>query len=311
MKFDRPIPVRELAESLGARLLGNAELQATGINEIHKVEPGDITFVDAPKYYRKALHSAADIILIDREQPCPDGKALLVCPQPFDAYDRLVRTHRPHRPLNALQAPEARIHPEAVVEPGVVIGPEVHIGAGSYIQSGVVLRGQCRIGAGVVIQSGTVVGADAFYFQKNADGSYRRWHTAGRVLIEDEVFIGANCTICAGVSGDTVIGRGSKLDCQVHVGHGVVIGKNCLIAGQVGIGGKATLEDGVVLYGQVGLAPRIRIGAGAVVGAQSGVSKDLPGGKVYFGSPADELRTKQRELAALRQLPLWLEKNRK
>jgi len=126
------------------------------------------------------------------------------------------------------------------------------------------------------------------------------------VIIENQVDIGAGCTIAKGVSGDTIIGEGSKLDCQIHIGHGAVIGKNCLFAGQVGIGGKTVIEDNVVLYGQVGVAQAIRIGKGALVSAKAGVSKDLEGGKAYFGVPADEARTKYRELAALRQLPEFM-----
>lgn len=126
------------------------------------------------------------------------------------------------------------------------------------------------------------------------------------MVIEDHVEIGAGCTINKGVSGDTVIGEGTKLDCQVHVGHGAVIGKNCLIAGQVGIGGKTTIEDDVVLYGQVGVVQAVRIGKGAIVSAGAGVSKDLEGGKTYFGSPAEESGVRYRELAALRHLPEFL-----
>ena len=150
-------------------------------------------------------------------------------------------------------------------------------------------------------QAGTVIGTDAFYFKRHPD-RYDKWHTCGRVIIEDHVDIGAGCTINRGVSGDTVIGAGSKLDCLIHIGHGAVLGKRCLLAGQVGVGGKAILEDGVVLYGQVGVAHGVRIGAGAVVSAKSGVSKDLEGGKTYFGAPAEEIRVKQREMATLRML---------
>ena len=122
------------------------------------------------------------------------------------------------------------------------------------------------------------------------------------MIIEDRVDIGAACTISKGVSGDTIIGEGSKLDCQVHIGHGVIVGKNCLFAAQVGIGGKTVIEDNVTLYGQVGVAQSIRIGAKAIVLAKSGVSKTLEGGKTYFGAPAIEARQYYREMAAVRML---------
>jgi UDP-3-O-[3-hydroxymyristoyl] glucosamine N-acyltransferase len=166
------------------------------------------------------------------------------------------------------------------------------------------------IGDNVVIGANSIIGSDAFYFKKTDEGSFKPWRSGGRVIIHNDVHIGAGCTIAKGVSGDTVIGKGSKLDCQIHIGHGVVIGENCLFAAQVGIGGKTIVEDNVVLYGQVGIAQALHIGAGAVVLAKSGVSKSLDGGKTYFGIPADEVREKYKELAALRQLPDFLKKNR-
>jgi UDP-3-O-[3-hydroxymyristoyl] glucosamine N-acyltransferase len=310
MKFPHPIPVRELASMTGAALFGDDALLATGINEIHKVEPGDVTFVDAPKYYRKSLGSAATIIFINQKTDCPPGKALLICENPFEAYDGLVRKFRPFLPLTATVSDSANIHPSAVIEPGVVIGHHVVIGPGCYIQANAFIGDYTILRKNVSVGAGAILGTDAFYFQKTPSGM-KKWRSGGRVIIEENADIGAGCTINKGVSGDTVIGAGSKLDCQVHVGHGAVIGKNCLIAGQVGIGGKAIIEDNVVLYGQVGVAQRVRIGEGAVVSAKSGVSKDLEGGKAYFGIPAAEIRERQRELAALRMLPDLLKESGK
>lgn len=305
MKFLQPIPVKEIARKIGATLIGDDTLLASGINEIHKVEPGDIMFVDNQKYFKKALDSAATIIILNEKTDCPPGKALLVCENPFEAYDGLVREFRPFRPLSETISESAFIHPSAVIEPGVIIGQQVVIGRNCYLQANAYIGDFTHIGSHVTIQAGAIIGTDAFYFQKNPDG-FKKWRSGGRVVIEDHVDIGAGCTINRGVSGDTVIGEGTKIDCQVHIGHGAVIGKNCLIAGQVGIGGKAVLEDNVVLYGQVGVAARVRIGKGAVVSAKSGVSKNLEGGKAYFGIPAEEIRLRQRQLAALRQLPDFL-----
>ncbi len=303
MKFPAPIPVKDLAQKLNAEIIGDDTLVATGINEIHKVETGDITFSDLPKYFKKSLQSAATIIILNEKTECPKGKALLICESPFKAYDQLIREYRPMRPLTVQIDPSAKIHPSTIIEPGVVIAHEVTIGENCHIQANVVIMEHTVIGNNVTIQAGSMIGTDAFYFKRHEDKTFEKWRSGGRVVIGDHVDIGACCTINKGVSGDTVIGEGSKLDCQVHVGHGVEIGKNCLIAGQVGIGGKTIIEDNVVLYGQVGLSPRIRIGEGAVISAQSGVSKSLAPKKAYFGSPADEIRVKQKELAALRHLP--------
>ncbi len=308
MKFPQPIPVTELARRFNAQLIGEKTLCATGINEIHKVESGDIAFSDAPKYFQKTLDSAATVILLNAAADCPPGKAILVVENPFNVYDTLIREHRPFDPLTAPVSHRADIHPTAIIEPGVVIAANVRIGARTYIQANTYIGEYTYIGEDVVIGPNCIIGSDAFYFKKHPDGAYQKWRSGGRVIIEDRVDIGAGCTINKGVSGDTIIGAGSKLDCQIHLGHGVVIGKNCLMAAQVGIGGKTVIEDNVVLYGQVGVVQAVRIGKGAVVLAGAGVSKSLEGGKTYFGAPAEEMREKYKELAALRQLPELIKK---
>jgi UDP-3-O-[3-hydroxymyristoyl] glucosamine N-acyltransferase len=308
MKFSQPIPVSTLAKQFNASIIGDDTLFATGINEIHKVEPGDIAFSDVKKYFEKTLLSAATVILLNEPVDCPPGKVILLVEHPFDVYNTIVNTHRPFTPLRQPIAADAHIHPTAIIEPGVVIADHVTIGAHTVVSANAFIGAYSVIGENVTIGQGTLVGPDAFYFKKHPDGSYTKWRSGGRVVIEDHVDIGAGCTISKGVSGDTIIGAGSKLDCQVHIGHGVVLGKNCLLAAQVGIGGKTVVEDNVVIYGQVGVAQAIRIGKGAVIAAKSGVSKSLEGGKLYFGIPAAESREKYRELAALRQLPGLLNK---
>lgn len=303
MKFPQPIPVLELALRFQAQIIGDETLSATGINEIHKVEPGDIAFSDVKKYFEKTLTSAATVILLNEVVECPPGKVILVVPSPFDAYDSLMREFRPFEPITQAVSPQAEVHPTAVLEPGVVVAAHTKIGAYSHIQANTYIGEHSIIGEYVSIGPNCTIGSDAFYFKKQPDGSFQKWRSGGRVLIHDRVDIGAGCTINKGVSGDTIIGEGSKLDCQIHLGHGVVVGKNCLFAAQVGIGGKTIIEDNVVLYGQVGVAQAITIGKGAVVLATSGVSKSLDGGKTYFGAPAEEIREKYKELAALRQLP--------
>jgi UDP-3-O-[3-hydroxymyristoyl] glucosamine N-acyltransferase len=303
MKLPHPIPVKELARKAEATLIGDDSLLATGINEIHKVEPGDVTFVDVPKYFKKSLSSAATIILLNEPAVCPPGKALLLCDNPFEVYNRLVWECRPFSPLSASIGEGAVIHPSTIMEPGVVVGNHVTIGKNCYIQANVFIGDYTVIGDHVTIQAGVLISTDGFYFKKTEAGDFKKWRSGGRVVIGNDVEIGAGCTIAKGVSGDTVIGDGTKMDCQVHIGHGAVIGRNCLIAGQVGIGGKSIIEDEVVLYGQVGVAQNVRIGKGAVVSAKSGVSKDLEAGKAYFGIPAAEIKVRHRELAALRRLP--------
>ncbi len=302
MRFPQPIPVRDLAQRFNAQLIGDETLVVTGINEIHKVSPGDIAFSDVKKYFQKTLDSAATVLLFNEAAECPPGKAILVVANPFEVYDTLVREHRPFDPLSEAISERAIIHPSTIIEPGVVIAPNVRIGANCYIQANAYIGEYSIIGDHVNIGPGTIIGSDAFYFKKLADGSFKKWRSGGRVIIENHVDIGANCTINKGVSGDTIIGEGSKLDCLIHIGHGAVIGKNCLFAAQVGIGGKTIVEDNVVLYGQVGIAQALHIGKGVIVQAKSGVSKNLEAGKVYFGTPAEETRQKLRELAILRQL---------
>ena len=302
MKFPRPIPVTEIAGKIQAEIIGDNRLEATGINEIHQVENGDISFVDVEKYYKKALESQATIILIDKKTACPKGKVLLVCQTPFEAFNELVKEYRPIQPLTASIAPTAEIHPDAVVEVGAVVGHHVKIGKNAHIQANAVIGDYSIIGENAIIQSNSVVGSDAFYYKKTEEG-FVKWRSGGRVIIENDVEIGAGCTICKGVTGDTIIGAGTKLDCQIHIGHDVKIGKNCLIAAQVGIAGNTRIGDWVTLYGQVGIAQNLNIGDRVIVGAKSGVSKDLEGGKTYFGYPAAEARTIYREMAALRHLP--------
>lgn len=307
MNFPNPIPVKEIAEKIGASIIGDQTLLATGINEIHQVRAGDITFVDVKKYFEKALKSAATIIILNEKAKAPKGKALLLCDDPFVAYNNLVLEHRPFLVLTTNISTTAEIDPSAIIEPGAVIGHHVKIGKHTYIQANAIIGEHTIIGDNVVVQSGAIIGTDAFYFKKTEEG-YQRWRSGGRVILEDEVEIGAGCTINKGVSGDTIIGAGTKLDCQVHIGHDVVIGKKCLFAAQVGIGGNTVIGDEVVIFGQVGVAQNLKIGNKVILSAKSGVSKDLEEGKHYFGYPAGEARTVYRELAALRHLPEFFAK---
>jgi len=248
------------------------------------------------------LASSASVILINKTVEAPPNKTLIVLDNPFEAYNKLVRLYRPFTPLNALISETSFIHPSSIIEPNVILGNQVKIGKNCYIKSNVVIRDYTTIGDNVTIESGSIIGADAFYYKPTQEG-YKKWRSGGRTIIQDKVDIGAGCTICKGVSGDTIIGVGTKLDCQVHIGHGVVIGKNCLLAAQVGIGGKTVVGDNVILYGQVGVSARLKIGDNVTVLAKSGVTKNLKANQNYFGYPANEVKRIYKELAALRSLP--------
>jgi UDP-3-O-[3-hydroxymyristoyl] glucosamine N-acyltransferase len=308
MKFPSPVSLKWLSEFLDAKLMGITGASATGINEIHKVEKGDLVFVDHPKYYQKCLQSAASFIIINQQVECPPEKALLIVEQPFEAYQKIVKHFRPFQGAVQPISPNARIGETTYLYPGVFVGNHVQIGERCMIHPNVVIMDHCVIGNDVVIQASTVIGSDAFYYNtnKNRESWYNRMLSCGRVVIEDDVEIGAGCTIDRGVSGDTVIGKGSRLDNMIHIGHDTMLGKNCLLAAQVGVAGAVEIGNGVILWGQVGVSKTLSIGDNAVVLAQSGIPGNLEANKIYFGSPAEEASVKKRELVWIKRIPeLW------
>lgn len=294
MKLNTTVTIQHILSVVEATVVMHPtdvpSLEVSGINEIHKTSAGDITFVDHPKYYQRVLKSEATFILINAQVPCPPGKVLLYTPTPFEAYQTLAKHFtNPLPPLQTQIAPTAVIGKNTRIDPGVVIYDHVTIGDHCHIRANVVLYEHTHIGNHVVVHAGTVIGCDAFYYHKS-DGQYNKWHSIGRTLILDHVEIGACCTIDKGVSGDTIIGTGTKIDNHVHIGHGVVIGSHCLIAAQVGIAGKTTLGNQVTLLGQVGVSKSMEIPDRVTVYAQSGVHGTLQPDKTYFGSPAVEAR---------------------
>lgn len=310
MRFESPVPVTTIAQLIGAEIIGNDKGMVTGINEIHKVEKGDLAFVDHPKYYTTCIQSAASFIIINQKAEVPEGKALLLVDQPFEAYLKIVQYYRPFTPSMKNISDTAVLGEGTVVMPGAYIGNHVRIGKNCLIHPNVTILDHCEIGDDVVIQAGTVIGSDAFYYNKktNREIHYKKMTSCGRVVIENGVEIGANCTIDRGVSADTLIGAGTKMDNLVHIGHDTVVGRNCLFAGQVGIAGATTIEDNVILWGQVGVSKTLTIGKDAVVYAQSGVKDSIPGGKVYFGSPVEDAREKMKEFVWIKRIPLLWEK---
>ena len=300
MKLNVPYRLDDIASIIGCKYIGNPAHQVTGINEIHLVESGDIVFVDHPKYYEKALNSAATTIIIDKETHCPEGKALIISENPFDDFNALTRHFAPKL------GPKTDSVDQNLIYPNVYIGHNVFIGKNVCIYPGASILDGTRIHDNVIIGANSVVGHDAFYYKKT-NGKYNAMHSCGNVIIEEGVEIGALCTIDRGVTGITTIGRGTKIDNQVHVGHDTVIGQDCLIAAGVAIAGCVVIEDRVVIWGQVGIASSIKIGEGAIILAQSGVMKELEAGKTYFGTPCGEVKEKFRELVALRSLPDFMQ----
>ena len=301
MRFPQPYTLKQIATIINAKYIGDDDFSVLGMNEIHVVQPGDIVFVDHPKYYDKALQSKATIVLINKEVECPEGKALLISDDPFRDFNNLTDFFKPFVKASSLVAPTAVIGKNTIIQPGAFIGNNVKIGKNCLIHSNVSVYDDCVIGDNVTIHAGTVLGADAFYYKKRPEG-FDKLKSGGRVVIEDSVDLGALCTIDRGVTGDTTIKKGTKIDNQVHIGHDTVVGEKCLIASQTGIAGCVVIEDEVTIWGQVGMTSGITIGKKAVILAQSGVSKSLEGNQTYFGYPAGEAREKYREMSALKQL---------
>jgi UDP-3-O-[3-hydroxymyristoyl] glucosamine N-acyltransferase len=297
--------LKTIAGLIDAKYIGPANFPITGLNEIHKVEAGDITFVDHPKYYAKALNSAATVILINKEVVCPEGKALLLHDDPFDAFIRIMRHFRPFEPQTQPISDSAKIGEGSLIMPGSFVGHHTVIGKNCLIHPNVTIYDHCVIGDNVIIHSGSVIGADGYYFQRRNEG-FKKFESFGRVVIADDVEIGALCSIDRGVTSDTIIESGTKLDNHCQIGHDSYIGHNCLIGAHAAIAGVTRIEDDVILWGRVCINKDLVIGTGAVVLATSAVDKNIEPGKAVFGVPAQEVRKQWREQAALRQLPEFL-----
>ncbi|WNW02337.1 UDP-3-O-(3-hydroxymyristoyl)glucosamine N-acyltransferase [Tenacibaculum sp. HL-MS23] len=301
MKFKQTQTLAQIATLLKVEFVGNKNFPVKGINEIHVVEHGDIVFVDHPKYYDKALNSAATTILINKEVACPEGKSLLISDDPFRDFNKITKHFNPFIASKESISDSAIIGEGTIIQPNVFIGDAVSIGKNCVIHPNVTIYSNTVIGNNVTIHANTVLGADAFYYKNRPEG-FDKLISGGRVVLEDNVDLGASCTIDKGVTGDTTIGAGTKIDNQVHVGHDTVIGKKCLIASQTGIAGCVIIEDEVTIWGQVGTNSGITIGKGAVILGQTGVTKSVAGGKSYFGTPISESREKLKELAGIKHL---------
>lgn len=302
MQFPQPYTLKQIAEIINAKPIGQDDFEITGMNEIHVINPGEIVFVDHPKYYDKALKSKASVILINKEVDCPEGKALLISDNPFRDFNKLSDYFTQFKQANQNISESAVIGENTIIQPQVFIGHDVKIGNNCIIHPNVCIYDGIKIGDNVIIHSGVVLGADAFYY-KNRQTYHDKLKSCGSVIIEDDVELGANTTIDKGVTANTIIKKGTKIDNQVQIGHDTIIGKRCIIAAHVGIAGCVVVEDEVTIWGQVGIASGLTIGEKSVILAQSGVRKDCEPGVTYFGSPASNARQKYKELTSLSKLP--------
>ena len=319
-------------ENLAA--IANAEISEDGdhsrlfrdVASLDEAGPDDISFLDNPRYIEQFGKSKAGAAIVhpDRAKQAPSGMSLLLTPTPYLAYALIARAFHPEEENFSGIDGSAVIHPTAIVGEGCSIGPGVvietaaeigsgtRIGANSVIGTGVVIGEKCRIGAlcsvayclmgnRVQLYAGARIGEAGFGFAVSNKG-FITVPQLGRVVIEDDVEIGANTTIDRGTGPDTIIGAGCRIDNLVQIGHNVRLGKGCIIVAQTGISGSTVLEDQVVLGGQVGIAGHLTIGRGAQLGAQSGVMNDLPAGERYAGSPAIPARQWFRQLAWVKKM---------
>jgi UDP-3-O-[3-hydroxymyristoyl] glucosamine N-acyltransferase len=303
----KPTSLKEIASIINSRYIGADDHMITGFNEIHRVSKGDVVFVDHPKYYDKALNSAATTIIINKEVDCPKGKALIIHNEPFTAFNQLTLHFQPKNYSKENISSSAKIGKNPTIMPGVFIGNNVTIGDNVILHPNVVIYDHSIIGNNVQIHAGAIIGSDSFYF-KDRKTSFEPLNCCGNVILHDNVVIGANCTIDRGVTESTIIGKNTILDNMIHVGHDVHIGEMCLFAAQVGIAGCTTIGNNVKVWGQVGITSNANIPDNVVLFAQSGVTGDLEAGKTYFGSPAGEAKEKMKEIFALKQLPHLIKK---
>lgn len=333
--FERagPFSLRAMAEVAGASPAGEVDLDAKikDVRPLDAAGQGDLSFLDNPKYLPLFTQTGATACLVAPKfaGQAPAGTAALVTPEPYRGFARVLALFypdalKPKAARNGAGAPvdsvdgSARLEEGITVEPGAVIGPEALIGRGTTIAAGTVIGYRVHIGRDcyvgpnatlthtlvgnrVTIHSGASIGQDGFGFAMGRAG-HQKVPQIGRVIIQDDVEIGANTTIDRGALRDTVIGEGTKIDNLVQIGHNVVIGRHCIIVAQTGISGSAELGDFVALGGQVGVVGHVKIGAGAQIAGSSNVRGNVPPGVRWGGTPAKPTRLWFRELTILRQL---------
>jgi UDP-3-O-[3-hydroxymyristoyl] glucosamine N-acyltransferase len=326
--------LQELADAVGARLIGDGHVAVSGVASIASATANDVVFVEETRYLSAALESAAGAVIAGEfAGPARSNKPLLISGHPKLAFARAARylqTGDATQPGAISVHPTAVLSPSANLAPGVcvgeraVIGEQVEmgantqIGAGCAIGPGVRIGRDCQLYANVTIYPGTtlgdrvlvhggaVLGSDGFGYVRDAKtGRYEKFPQVGRLVIEDDVEIGANCTVDRGALDETRIRRGAKIDNLVHIGHNCDVGEDVVIAAQTGLSGSIVIEKGAVLGGQVGIGEHARIGEGVMLGGQAGVlpHKILRGtGVAFWGTPAQPLRQYLKQLAAVARL---------
>jgi UDP-3-O-[3-hydroxymyristoyl] glucosamine N-acyltransferase len=304
----------------------DAEAEITGVAGIEEAAAGQITFIANPKYAARAKTTQASAIIVDEKFPFP-GRPVLRIRNPQLAYARTIdlffrpAEYRPGiHPTAVIDASvqigdNACVGPYVVIEAGVEIGEncvlrphvtiyrDVKIGSNFFAHSHVSIRENCEIGNNVLLHNGVVIGSDGFGFAKDDHGRWYKIQQSGRVVIEDDVEVQANSCIDRASLGETRIGRGTKLDNLVQVGHNCRVGENSLLCAQVGLAGSTEVGNNVILAGQVGVAGHCKIGDGAVVTAQSGTHGDIPPGAVMSGTPAFDNKQWLRSVAVFNRLP--------
>jgi UDP-3-O-[3-hydroxymyristoyl] glucosamine N-acyltransferase len=330
----RGLTIEEIVTLTGAKPQPSVALggRISDIAPLDRARQSDITFLDNAKYLDALAVTRAGVCLLAPRfaAQAPGSLAVLVTAEPYRAFVAVARALFPTalRPSSLFgtsgRSADARVHASARIEAGViidplaVIGPGAEIGAGTHIAPGAVIGPgvaigrDCAIGAGatvlhaligdrVIIHAGARIGQDGFGYLPSPRGHQKIPQTR-RVIIQDDVEIGANTTIDRGSTRDTVIGEGTKIDNLVQIAHNVSIGRHCLIAGQTGISGSSQVGDFVMMGGQVGLADHVTVGSGAMLGAQSGYMSDVPAGARWIGSPAQPVREFMKSVALLRKL---------
>jgi UDP-3-O-[3-hydroxymyristoyl] glucosamine N-acyltransferase len=323
--------LQQIAQFVGASLVGDGRVEVSGIASLQSAGPHDLVFVEDEKHLAQALSSKAGAVIAgDFGANGQHAKPLLITPHPRLAFARAGTWLQGSEPNATSAHASAVIHPEAnlaknvcieeraVVRQNVSIGEGTRIGAGCVIGPDVTIGKNCQLYPNVtvypgtqlhdrvVIHAGTVLGSDGFGYVRDAKtGRYEKFPQVGRLILEDDVEIGANSTVDRGALDTTRIRRGTKIDNLVHVGHNVDIGEDVVIAAQTGVSGSSVIEDGVIIGGQVGIADHVRIESGAILGAQSGIpSKKIIRGKgiVFWGTPARPIKEYLKDLAALARL---------
>jgi UDP-3-O-[3-hydroxymyristoyl] glucosamine N-acyltransferase len=321
--------LRDLAGRLECRLEGDQDLEIVRVAGIDQARPGDVTFVDNPRYVPSLASTQASAVIVAHDLPVPAQArfAVLRSKQPYVDFARAVAlflpSSAPAKGIDALAAiardatigADVSIGPFVSVASGASVGartvlyPHVSVGPGATLGDDCIIHSHCSIreravvGHRVILHDGVVVGSEGFGFAKQADGTHLKIPQGADVVIEDDVEIGANSTIDRPAVGETRIQAGTKIDNLVHIAHGVNVGRRVLLAAQVGISGSAVIEDDVILAGQVGVAGHLRVGKGAMATAQSGIPNSVEAGAYVSGSPAIPHQDWLKASAAYRQLP--------